>query len=152
MIITEKNIITIKGCKKKVIYSLTMAPGTTTNSQYPAYSCIICRRKLLASPSLCDTGRDEFFAPAKTSNCSGCNLLELLDLFVTLRKESSLTLYKTYEYWISEVYDELWNLMNASGRWHLNPLIKLSIYHEKRQLNITCFLVWCRRKETTPLM
>jgi len=84
--------------KKKVIYILSMAPGTTANSQYPAYSCIICRRKLLASPSPCDTGRDEFFVTATTSNCNGCNLLELLDFFGTLRKESSLTLYMNIEF------------------------------------------------------
>lgn len=31
-------------------------------------------------------GKDEFSVTAISSNCNGCNLLEILDLFVNVRK------------------------------------------------------------------
>lgn len=65
-------------------------------------------------------GKDEFSVTAISSNCNGCNLLEILDLFVNTRKGKhicSLTLYKMYAYGISDLYNELWNfIMNGSGR------------------------------------
>lgn len=64
-------------------------------------------------------GKDEFSVTAISANCNGCNLLEILDLFVNIRKAHmyTLTLYKMYAYGISDLYNELWNfIMNGSGR------------------------------------